>query len=186
MRPVRSQRVQNHRDSSDSAVAEHRVVLDRFAVAALELAELVGRRVECPNADRPRVEFLSDGPDTVGKFALVCLLAVVGDVPVGVLLVERIMCSVRSKPTPSAPEAAARLAASGIETLTFSSIAVIGLGWEGASEVSTGEFEEKFCGATPRPPRPRRRASRARHPAPVRSTRQCESDCLLPACAWHR
>ncbi len=45
----------------------------------------------------------------------------------GVIPVESTRCSRRSRPTPSAPVAAARSAASGMETLTLTSVAVIGL-----------------------------------------------------------
>ncbi len=45
----------------------------------------------------------------------------------GVFPSVRTMCSIRRRPTPSAPVAAARSAASGMETFTFTSVAVIGL-----------------------------------------------------------
>ncbi|KUH32547.1 hypothetical protein APY94_09650, partial [Thermococcus celericrescens] len=46
----------------DSAPSEHRVPLVRLLLSARKLAELVGRGVEGPVPDAPRVEGLNDGP----------------------------------------------------------------------------------------------------------------------------
>ena len=47
----------------------------------------------------------------------------------GVLLSPRIRCSIRRSPTPSAPVAAARAAASGMETFTLTLVAVMIGAW---------------------------------------------------------
>jgi len=66
--------------AANPAVAQHRVVFVWLAVAALQLAELVGWGVERPNPNRTRVKCLRDGPHRIGQRLDEGVRTVVGDV----------------------------------------------------------------------------------------------------------
>ena len=115
--------------AADAPPAEHRVVLVRLVLAALHVPELVGRGIEGPHPDGLSRERVEHDLDAVVEFPdeLLLLLFVMNQP--GVLLSPRIRCSIRRRPTPSAPVAAARAAASGMETFTLTLVAVMIGAW---------------------------------------------------------